>query len=195
VGELVRELDVHDLIVMGHDWGGPIGLSVAAAARKRVSGLVLGNTWFWPADRRARLFSRVMSSRPLQWAILRRNLFVERMLPAGIGRDLTEGEVEHYRAVQPTPAARAGVAELPRQIVAATPFLAELADAVPRELGAKRVLITFPMRDAASPAKSVLPRLCAAFSDVEVVQLPAAKHFFAEDSPHEVALAVSRRFR
>jgi haloalkane dehalogenase len=195
VGELLRELDLRDLIVMAHDWGGPIGLSVAAAAPQRVFGLVLGNTWFWPADRRAGLFSRVMSSRPLQRAILRRNLFVERILPAGIGRDLTEGEMEHYRAVQPTPAARAGVAELPRQIVAVEPFLAELAEVVPRELGDKRVLITFAMRDFGLPAKSVLPRLRAAFRDVEVVALPEAKHFFAEDAPEEVALAVSRRFR
>jgi haloalkane dehalogenase len=195
VSELVGELDLRHLIVMAHDWGGPIGLSVAAAAPQRVFGLVLGNTWFWPADRRAALFSRVMSSRPLQRAILLRNLFVERILPAGIGRDLTEGEMEHYRAVQPTPAARAGVAELPRQIVAAEPFLAELAEVVPRELGDKRVLITFAMRDFGLPAKSVLPRLRAAFRDVEVVELPEAKHFFAEDVPVEVALAVSRRFR
>jgi haloalkane dehalogenase len=194
VRELVHELDLRELIVMGHDWGGPIGLSVAAAAPKRVSGLILGNTWFWPADRRARLFSRVMSSRPLQRAILHRNLFVERILPAGIARDLTEGEMEHYRAVQPNPAARAGVAELPRQIVAAEPFLAELAEAVPRALGDKRVLITYPMRDPGFPAENVLPRLRAAFRDVEVVELPEAKHFFAEDASEEVALAVARRF-
>jgi haloalkane dehalogenase len=66
---------------------------------------------------------------------------------------------------------------------------------VPRELGDKRVLITFAMRDFGLPAKSVLPRLRAAFRDVEVVALPEAKHFFAEDAPEEVALAVSRRFR
>jgi haloalkane dehalogenase len=62
VGELLRELDLRDLIVMAHDWGGPIGLSAAAAAPQRAFGLVLGNTWFWPADRRAGLFSRVMSA-------------------------------------------------------------------------------------------------------------------------------------
>src|SRR5436190_3611699 len=77
VRELVERLDLSDLIVMGHDWGGPIGTSVAAADPDRVSGLVLGNTWFWPPDRRARMFSRVMSTGPLQRAIVKRNLFVE----------------------------------------------------------------------------------------------------------------------
>ena len=30
VGELVRELDLQDAVLMGQDWGGPIGLQVAA---------------------------------------------------------------------------------------------------------------------------------------------------------------------
>jgi haloalkane dehalogenase len=194
VGELVRELDLSELIVMGHDWGGPIGTSVASSEPGRVSGLVLGNTWFWPPDRRARTFSRVMSSRPMRWAILKRNLFVERILPAGISRKLSAEEMEHYRRVQPTPESRAGVAEFPRQIVAATPWLGQLAQAVPRELGAKPVLITFPMRDVAFPPDDVLPRLRTAFSDAEVVELPQAKHYFVEDAPREVAEAVVARF-
>jgi haloalkane dehalogenase len=194
LGELVRGLDLRDLIVMGHDWGGPIGLAAACADPARVSGLVLGNMWFWPSDRRARAFSRIMSSRPLQRAILQRNVFVERVLPAGVARTLSPAEMEHYRAVQPTPDARVAVAEAPRQIVAAHPWLAELAVAVPRELGAKRALVTFPLRDMAFPAKAVLPRMRAAFSDLEVVELPAAKHFFLEDAPGDVAAAIARRF-
>lgn len=194
VGELVRELDLSELIVMGHDWGGPIGTSVASSHPERVHGLVLGNTWFWPTDRRGRIFSAFMSSWPLQQLILKRNLFVERILPTGISRKLTPEEMDHYRRVQPTPEARVGVAEFPRQIVAATPWLAELEQAVPRELGTKRVLITYPMKDVVFQAETFLPRLRAAFSDVEVVELPDAKHFFAEDAPDEIAAAITRRF-
>ena len=194
VGELVRGLDLSDLVVMGHDWGGPIGLSVATSAPERVHGLVLGNTWFWPPSLRFRTFSRVMSSRPLQRAILRRNLFVERFIPAGMNRKLSAEEMEHYRAVQPTPAARVGGAELPRQIVEATPLLAGLAESVPGELGRKRVLITFPMQDSAFRAKEVLPRLRSAFVEPTVVELPNAKHYFAEDAPDEIASAIKSRF-
>lgn len=194
VRELVGALQLRGLIVMGHDWGGPIGLSVATADPDRVAGLVLGGTWFWPADRRIRMFSRVMSSRPLQRAILRRNLFVERFIPQGITRTLSPEEMEHYRAVQPTPEARVGVAELPRQLVAARPFLAELAESVPRRLGDKRVLITFPMRDAAFRPATVLPRMRSAFSDAVVVELENASHFFVEDAAEDVAAAIVRRF-
>jgi haloalkane dehalogenase len=194
VGELVRALDLRELIVMGHDWGGPIGLSAACAEPDRVAGVVLGGTWFWPPPRYFRVFSGIMSSRPLQWAILRRNLFVERLIPAGTTRDLSHEEMEHYRGVQPTPEARVGVAEFPRQIVGATPLLAELAEAVPQKLGRKRALITYPMRDRAFRPRDILPRLRDAFSDVTVVELPDANHYFVEDAPDEVASAVIARF-
>jgi haloalkane dehalogenase len=194
VEELVAQLDLHGMLVMGHDWGGPIGLSVACSDPERVSGLVLGNTWFWPADRRARIFSMAMSSWPMQRAILNRNLFVERILPSGISRKLTPLEMEHYRAVQPTPQDRLGVAELPKQITKAKPLLAALENDVRRELAATRTLITFPMQDRAFPASTVLPRMRGIFSDVQVTELPNAKHFFVEDAPHEVSNAIIERF-
>jgi haloalkane dehalogenase len=194
VGELVRSLDLHDLIVMGHDWGGPIGLSAACAESDRVTGLVLGGTWFWPADLRARIFSGVMSSRPLQRAILKRNLFVERFIPRGTNRELSVQEMGHYRAVQPTPAARVGVAEFPRQIVRSRAFLERLAEDVPRILGGKRTLITYPMADAAFRPVHVLPRMRSTFSEAVVVELPNAKHLFVEDAPDEVAAAIVARF-
>lgn len=195
VEELVTELDLRDMIVMGHDWGGPIGTAVAAAQAERVHGLTLGNTWFWRADDRAfRMFSGVMSSPPLKWAILKRNFFVERIIPGGTVRTLSAAEMEHYRRVQPTPEARAGVAEFPRQIVAAGDWLGRLADEVPTKLGDKRVLITWPMQDRAFPAKKVLPRVRDTFSDRVVVELPEARHYFQEDAPDEVARAVRERF-
>jgi haloalkane dehalogenase len=194
VGELVAELDLSKLVVMGHDWGGPIGLSIACADPDRVSGLVLGNTWFWPADRRARLFSKLMSSWPLQRAIINRNLFVERILPSGISRKLSSEELRHYRAVQPTPPDRVGVAELPKQIIQAAPFLSTLELEVKARLADKPVLITYPMRDPAFPARTVLPRMRQTFSDAKLTELPHAKHFFLEDASHEVAAAIIERF-
>ena len=195
VRELVGALDLRDLVVMGHDWGGPIGTWVAAAEAERVHGLVLGNTWFWRAeDRSFKVFSAVMSSRPLQWAILKRNFFVERIVPGGTARKLSDEEMDHYRRVQPTPEARVGVAELPRQIVAAGDWLARLYDDVSTKLADKPVLITWPMQDRAFSAKTVLPRVREVFSDHVLVELPGARHYFVEDAPEEVARAIEERF-
>ncbi|MER6129049.1 alpha/beta fold hydrolase [Streptomyces sp. NPDC001795] len=195
VGELVDHLGLEDLIIMGQDWGGPIGVALATTIPERVSGLVLGNTWFWPVDLPAtRIFSRVMSSPPLQWAILQRNFFVERLIPAGAARRLTSAEMDHYRGVQPSPQARVGVAEFPRQLLAARPWLAKLAAQAPALLWAKPVLLVWGMRDVAFPPKATLPRMRATFSDVVLVELPMARHFIQEDAPEEIGRAVLERF-
>ncbi len=69
-------------LTMGQDWGGPISMAVAVQRAERVRGIVLGNTWFWPTDElTTKIFCRVMSSPPMQWAILQRNFFVERLSP------------------------------------------------------------------------------------------------------------------
>jgi hypothetical protein len=34
----------------------------------------------------------------------------------------------------------------------------------------------------------------ATFSDIRIVELPEAKHFFVEDAPRDVASAVQERF-
>jgi haloalkane dehalogenase len=135
-----------------------------------------------------------MSARPLQWAILHRNLFVERFIPQGTRRTLTSEEMAHYRGVQPTPASRVGVAELPRQIRRATPFLVRLAEEVPRRFGDTPALIIFPMRDTAFRPAEVLPRLLSALPEAAVVKLPNAGHFFVEDAPDEVAQAIAAHF-
>ena len=84
VGEFVDHLGLDGYLSMGQDWGGPISTAVAVERADRVRGIVLGNTWFWPADTLPmKTFSKVMSSPPMQYAILRRNFFVERLIPAG----------------------------------------------------------------------------------------------------------------
>jgi haloalkane dehalogenase len=138
VGRLVDQLGLDGFMVMGQDWGGPIGMSVASRRAERVAGLVFMNTWFWRTDRLAmQLFSRVMSSRPLQRRILERNFFVERLMPRSVTHPLEVEVLEHYRRAQPTPEARWGVAEFPRQILASGAWLERLASQAPRALGDK----------------------------------------------------------
>ena len=194
IGELIAELDLRELIVMVQDWGGPVGLSAASSASDRIAGLVLGNTWFWPSSAYFRAFSRVMSTRPMQRQILQRNLFVERFIPAGVIRELSDHEMDHYRGVQPSPEARVAVAEYPRQIRLASDWLEALEPAVQRELRHKRVLITWPMRDTAFRYRTIAPRMRTAFDDVEEVRFQDAKHYFQEDVSGEVAEAILRRF-
>ena len=195
VREVVDALSLNDMVVMGQDWGGPIGMSIAADDPDGVAGLVMGNTWCWPTDRFTnRAFSRIMSSPPLRRAILHRNFFVERLIPAGTGRRLTQEEMEHYRAVQPAPELRLGVAEFPRQLVAAGSWLELLNERVRTRLTGKPLLLVWGMRDVAFAPKPFIPRWRSMFADATLVELPAAKHFIQEDAPGDIAVAIARRF-
>jgi haloalkane dehalogenase len=195
MGELVDHLGLDGYLLMGQDWGGPISMAVATARADRVRGVVLGNTWFWPSeDLTTKTFSRVMGSPPMQWAILQRNFFVEKLIPAGTVRSLSPVVMEHYRAAQPTREARAGVARMPKEILAAKPLLERLAREVPDKLGAKPVLLVWGMKDFAFRPGANLPRMQAAFDDHVLVELPDAKHYIQEDAPERITEAILDRF-
>ena len=48
VGSFVDELGLDHFSLVMHDWGGPIGLTVALERQDRVQGLIVGNSWAWP---------------------------------------------------------------------------------------------------------------------------------------------------
>ena len=194
VGEFVDHLGLDGYLTMGQDWGGPISMAVAVERADRVRGIVLGNTWFWPADTLTmKAFSRVMSSPPLQHVILHRNFFWE-LIPAGTARRPSAAVMAHYRGVQPSAAARLGVAEMPKQILAARPLLARLAREVPAKLGAKPALLVWGMKDFAFRPGPMIPRMRTTFPDHILVELPNAKHFIQEDAPDQIAAAIIERF-
>jgi haloalkane dehalogenase len=195
MGEFIDHLGLDGYLLMAQDWGGPISMAVATARADRVRGVILGNTWFWPTqDLSPKIFSKVMGSPPMQWAILHRNFFVERLIPAGTATTLSPAVMEHYRRVQPSSEARVGVARMPKEILAARPLLERLASDVPAKLGAKPVLLVWGMKDFAFPPGPNIPRMRRAFTDHVIVELPAAKHYIQEDAAERIAEAIVERF-
>ncbi|MER5740538.1 haloalkane dehalogenase [Streptomyces sp. NPDC002262] len=196
VGELIDHLRLDDFVLMGQDWGGPVGLGAAVTRADRVRGVVLGNTAFWPVEQPANLaFSVILSSRPLRRRILEQNLLVEKFLLGRAGPRLTPAEADHYRRVQPTKEARRGLAVMPGEIRAARPLLEGLARDVPAHLGSKPALAVWGMRDVVFRPKACLPRIRSAFTALEVVELPRAGHFVQEDAPDRIVAAIAERFR
>lgn len=194
VGRLVDQLGLERFIVMGQDWGGPIGMRVAVDRSARVAGLVFMNTWYWPADLFFRAFSLAMSSPPLQARILDQNFFVETIMPNSVARPLAPEVMDHYRRAQPTREARRGVAEFPRQIRKERPMLAELARTAPTALRGKPMLLIWGMKDRGFGHRRIVDRWKRDFPDAEVALLPDASHYVQEDAPDEIAAAVRRHF-
>jgi haloalkane dehalogenase len=189
VGELIRSLDLRDLTIMGHDWGGPIGMRVALNEIARLRGLVMGNTWYWPLDSwQMKAFAYVMGSAPMQTQILKRNLFVEKLMPLGVKFPLADEVMRHYREALPTPKSRIGVAELPRQLFEAGLWLGDLADQVAEKLANVPLLLVWGIGDVLYP-RTIMERFREDFRLAAVHRLDA-KHFIQEDAPGEIAEAI-----
>ena len=194
VGELVEELDLQDAILMGQDWGGPIGLQVAAEAPDRFRGLVMGNTWYWPAEGLTMNgFRMLMSAAPIQWLIREKNLFVERGVPMGMNTKLTAEEMEHYRRVQPA-GLREGVAVFPKAIRGTKRWMAGLGERVRERMADKPLLLTWGMQDFAFKPGATIPRWRRDFPQAQLVELRGAKHYIQEDAPEEIAAAIRERY-
>jgi haloalkane dehalogenase len=195
VGELVTDLDLTDLIVMGQDWGGPIGMDVASRSPERIGALVMGNTWFWPTtDRKMRIFGRVMGSPPMQSLITHRNFFVTVAMKRSLMAPISDAEFAHYSDVVPTVESRAGIAVFPKEIIAAGPWLAELEQRVASELRDKPMLLIFGHKDFVFAGASFIERWTSEFPDATVVDLPEAGHYIQEDAPAEIADAIEATF-
>ena len=194
VGELVRKLDLQDAILMGQDWGGPIGLQVAVEEPDRFRGLVMGNTWYWPAEGlKMNGFGMIMSSPPMQWLFREKNLFVERFIPMFTNAKLTEDEMDHYRKVQPR-GLREGLAVFPRAIRGSKGWMTALEQRVLERLTEKPLLLTWGMKDFGFEPGAFIPRWQRDFSQVRLVELKDAKHYIQEDAPEEIAAAIREQY-
>ena len=193
LAELIAQLDLRDYVVIGHDWGGPIGLGAAVRDPARVRGVAVTNTVLWPVRPVAnRLFSRIMSSRPMTRRILDDDLLVERFLLPSISAH--DAVADHYRNVFPDPASRAALAVAPQEIRGADALLATLERDIVSVLSGVPAVAIWGMRDQVFRPRHCLPRLGAIFDDLHVVTVGRSGHFVPEDAAADVAVALAERF-
>lgn len=191
VAGFVEHLDLSGYVPFLHDWGGPIGLSVAARAPERVAGLVIGNTFAWPVTGvwHFEWFSRLFGGALGRVGIRYGNAFVNLLLRAGTRRRrLSRAEMAHYRRALPTPRAREVTWVLPRAMRASEAFLAEV-DAGLSGLAHLPALIVWGEADIAF-REAERRRFQDVFGRHRVVELAGAGHYIQEDAPDEIAAAV-----
>lgn len=195
---LLDHLDIGDQVTLViHDWGSALGFDWANRHRDRVRGIaymesiVRPMTWEdWP-DAATAIFQGFRSEAGEEM-VIDKNVFVERVLPGSILRDLTDDEMAEYRRPFTEPADRRPTLTWPREI----PLAGEPADVVaivddysqwlatcdtPKlfvnaEPGA---ILTGPQRD-----------FCRTWPNQTEVTV-AGNHFVQEDSADEIGQAIS----
>jgi haloalkane dehalogenase len=192
LAKLLRTLDVNNAILVGHDFGGPIGLGAALRETGRFTAFVMSNTWMWSLADRAdvRRLSAIVGSPFGKLLYLGLNASPRWVVPMAFGdrHALTRDVHRHYMAPFPSWRTRIGPWKLGVELAASSAFYTQLWDARAKVAqGPMRVVWgekdpTFGARD--------LDRWIAAFPRAVVTRVAGAGHFVAEEAPGAVVEAV-----
>ncbi|WP_067831032.1 haloalkane dehalogenase [Nocardia inohanensis] len=193
-------LDLDQVIIVGHDWGGALGMHWAARHPGRVRGIAVMETFLRPLawsempPTGAELFRRFRSPEGEEM-VLEKNMFIEFNLPAST-RTLSLEALEEYRKPYPTPESRKPMLVWPREF----PLGGEPADVV-------ELIENYGRWMAESPE---VPKLVLAvehgvglgspemmdwaektFAAVEIGDIGPAGHHCPEDQPDAIGKAVA----
>jgi pimeloyl-ACP methyl ester carboxylesterase len=190
---LIEALDLSDVTLVAHDWGGPIGLGALLGQRDRLRRLVLMNTWAWELPSFLPPFLREFRTEGLgEILALGGNLFVE-SIPGGMHRrDTDPVMMDAYRAPFPDYWSRAGTLAFQREIPLterdrSAPVMASIHERLPDVH--VPVLLVWGMRDPVFQPV-FLEQWRELFPKAETVELDDASHFLVEDSPDAVTAAI-----
>lgn len=190
VARIVDSLELEEVILGVHDFGGPIGLSWALDHVERVRGLVLFNTWMWSLEgTSAARMGRWLSGR-IGRSLYRWNFSPRILLPLGFAdrKRLSRETHRAYLDAFPDPASRHAPWIFARELAASGPWYQELWER--REaLSELPALLLWGMRDPAF-GPSALARWEEALPGARIERLEDVGHFPQEEAPREVVRAL-----
>lgn len=185
-----------DVVLVLHDWGSALGFDWANAHRDAVSGCAYMEAIVMPIDSwddfspDATPIFQALRSEAGEAMIVEKNVFIERILPGSVLRDLTPEEMTEYRRPFLDPAHRYPTLTWPRQI----PVAGEPADVVSRVRAYADWLATAPFPKLfvdADPAAILIGaqrNFCRTWPNQTEVGVRGI-HFLQEDSGAEIGQA------
>jgi haloalkane dehalogenase len=190
----IDALDLHDITLAGHDWGGPIGLGALLRRPERFRAIVLMNTWAWELPSFLPPFLREFRTDGLgEILALAGNLFVE-SIPGGMTRRKVDPVMmDAYRAPFPDYWSRVGTLAFPRDIPLSERDPSSGAmSRIHAQLGGLDVpaLFVWGMRDRVFQPV-FLEQWRELFPAARVVALEDAGHYLLEDQPEPIAREIA----
>jgi haloalkane dehalogenase len=189
---LIDELDLRNVTLVMHDWGGPIGLGAALERRDRVRALVAMNTWAWELPSFLPGFLRQFRTDGLgEILALGGNMSVE-SIPGGMAkREVDPVMMDAYRAPFPDYWSRLGTLAFVRDVPltendASAPLMGQIHESLPDLDLPLRII--WGMRDHVF-VSAFIEQWLMLFPGGDAVELDAS-HYLVEDRPDEVAEAI-----
>lgn len=195
----MEQMNLKAVILVVHDWGGPIGIDYAMRHQDQVKGLAMMETIIAPmhwdeVDFFTRyLFRQLRDPQTAEELNVRQNYFVEKLIPALSGRALSDQEMAAYRAPFLRESDRRLVALFPQEI----PFDGEPAEVHRRVAGnyeqlqvTKVPLLLLYAEPGAIVQGKYLEGLRTHLPAMKTVDIGPGLHFIQESQPTAIGQAI-----
>jgi len=197
----IKKLDLKNITLVIHDWGSGLGFHYANLNRDNIKGIAFMEAMYdaptlfdMPASIRMAI---KMIRMPVFGSLMVKtaNIFVKKMLPDMISRDLTDAEMEYYAAPYPTSKSRKPLLAWPQDV----PFGGK-PKAVAEAVSSWNKWLT----------NSDIPKLCfyvspgvaikekdvriikESMKNIKMIDLGEGLHFIQEDYPHEIGEEIAK---
>lgn len=103
--EFIQRLDLHDITLVVHDFGGPVGLAAAIEQPERFKQVILFNTWLWEtaSNKEAQKADRIINSFIGRFLYLQLNFSPRVLLKNSFTKkNLLSGDI-HKQYIKPFP--------------------------------------------------------------------------------------------
>jgi haloalkane dehalogenase len=198
-------LELENVVLVGHDWGGALAFDWAARHPGRMRGVAFLETiirpMIWadfPAGARPR-YEVLRAAGTGETKVLDENFFIEQALRATVLNGLSDADLEEYRKPYPTRDSRRPLLAWPR----AMPIEGNPADVVARieaydawlasSAEVPKLLMTFEGSPETLMIGEAMTAWCAAnITSLEIENCGPARHVAPEDQPKAIGLAIAR---
>ena len=201
VDGFIEALGLEDVTLVLHDWGSALGFHYAARNSDNVKGLAFMESIVAPIrswsdlhpDMQA-LF-RAFRTPDRGWElIVDQNLFIERVLPGAVVRDLSDAEMARYREPFQDTRSRTPVWRWPNEIPieGSPPDVVEAVESYSDWLQtAAHPKLLFHAKPGTLMRAPVVEWCRAHFPNLETIDIGHGIHFVQEDAPHEIGAGLA----
>ncbi len=151
LNEFINKLNLKDITLVLHDFGGPIGLSSAIDNENRIAKIVLFNTWLWATkdDPAAQEIDKIVTSEMGKDYYLNMNYSPKVLLKEAFydKSKLSDKEHQQYIAPFPDPNSRIALLNIGKAFVGSSDWYDQKWKQLDNKLGTKKWLILWGSQD------------------------------------------------
>ncbi|WP_299822165.1 alpha/beta fold hydrolase [uncultured Pontibacter sp.] len=191
--ELLNHLQLQNILLVVHDFGGPIGLRYAERYPEKIKKIVILNSWMWPLEDEANMMkaSKFLSGAVGRFLYLQLGFSAKVLLRKGYHerKHLTKEVHQHYTKPLASAAKRLGTWHFAKALHASNDYFSALwqhrenLKSIPK-------LILWGEKDALLPLH-FLDKWTQEFPDAKVVRVKAG-HFLQEEKGSDVSEEIKK---